>query len=310
VRRDAVIAVDLGATKLASALFSAQGKILSRAEVHLNGARGKAVGRLVMDAIKGHLSEAGKQRVGGIGVCVPGIADERGVVWAPNIPGWTRYPLRAELRRRFASMTVTVRSDRTCYILGEAWKGAARNCHDVVFVAVGTGIGAGILVNGDVVEGAQGVAGAIGWMALQPPWIRKYKACGCFEYSASGAGLARYAKELSKRAMTARDVVSLYDSSRVAKQTVNHAIEFWGMAVANLVSIFNPQKIIFGGGVFGPAKRFLPMIRREARKWAQPIAFGRVQIVASELGGDAGLYGAAVVARESLELVEKRLGLV
>jgi glucokinase len=74
---------------------------------------------------------------------------------------------------------------------------------------------------------------------------------------------------------------------------MENAIEYWGMAVANLVSLFNPQKIIFGGGVFGPALKFLDAIYEEATKWAQPISIKQVTLEGSALGADAGLYGAA-----------------
>ncbi len=82
----------------------------------------------------------------------------------------------------------------------------------------------------------------------------------------------------------------------LARRIVAQAIEYWGMAVANLVSMFDPEKIIFGGGVFGPAIRFLPEIRAEALKWAQPVAMKQVKLVASKLGDSAALYGAAYIA--------------
>ncbi len=74
---------------------------------------------------------------------------------------------------------------------------------------------------------------------------------------------------------------------------LNQAVEFWGMAVGNLVSLFNPEKIIFGGGVFGPAALFLDDILTEAKKWSQPVSIRKVELNKSILGGDAGLYGAA-----------------
>ena len=77
---------------------------------------------------------------------------------------------------------------------------------------------------------------------------------------------------------------------------LNQAVVFWGMAVANLVSLFNPEKIIFGGGVFGPALQFLPRIKEEALKWAQPISINQVTLEQSGLGGDAGVYGAGYLA--------------
>ena len=82
----------------------------------------------------------------------------------------------------------------------------------------------------------------------------------------------------------------------VARKVLEQAIAFWGMACANLISLFNPETIIFGGGVFGPATRFLGEIAAEAHRWAQPVSARRVRFEVSALGGDAGLYGAAYLA--------------
>src|SRR5262245_3578712 len=99
------------------------------------------------------------------------------------------------------------------------------------------------------------------------------------------------------RKVAAHDVFSAHArGDKVAKAVLTQAVEFWGMAVANLVSLFNPQKIIFGGGVFGPAARFLGEIRAEATKWAQPVAMKMVKIQASRLGSEAALYGAGYLA--------------
>ena len=88
-----------------------------------------------------------------------------------------------------------------------------------------------------------------------------------------------------------------YDANdKLAIAVINNAIEYWGMAVANLVSLFNPEKIIFGGGVFGPALKFLDAIYDEAKKWAQPISMQQVKLEGAALGNEAGLYGAAYLA--------------
>jgi glucokinase len=130
-------------------------------------------------------------------------------------------------------------------------------------------------------------------MALRQPYQAEYRQCGCFEYYASGTGLARNASKL----MTTQTAFAAFDrGDPIAKAIIKDAIQFWGMAVANLVSIFNPQRIILGGGVFGPAKKFIPAIYAEARKWAQPIAIKQVKLCASRLGPDAGLIGAAFLA--------------
>ena len=250
------------------------------------------------------------------GVCVPGISwSGTGRVWAPNIPGWDDYPLRDELLGLLGpdGPQLSVDSDRACAVLGEAWLGAARGCTDAVFITVGTGIGAGILVNGAVLRGAQDIAGATGWMALDRPFRADYARWGCFEHQASGDGLARRARELRARyadyagplrtdgVLRAREIFAAHSAGDpLALEVIQNAVECWGMAAANFVSLFNPEVVIFGGGVFGPALQLLPDIAREAQRWAQPLAMERVRIVGSALGGDAALYGAASLALRSL----------
>ena len=232
-------------------------------------------------------------------------------VVAPNIHGWDDYPLRDDLQHALGAMRVVVDSDRAAYILGETWRGAAVGARDAIFLAVGTGIGAGILADGRIVRGHADVAGAIGWLALDRPYLERWTRCGCFEYHASGPGLVNVARDLLERTpdyrgelrgldaddlSTAR-LFEAYDrGDEIAGRVFDEATEFWGMATANLVSLFNPETIVFGGGVFGPAVRFLDRIRAEARRWAQPISMQQVSLVASTLGGDAGLYGAARLA--------------
>lgn len=306
-----VIALDLGGTKLAAAVFEETGNISHKRTYTLSGREGREVGELITGAIRMLQNEAAHERipVTGIGICVPGISNTKTeTVWAPNIPGWEEYPLKKEIREavKNRNLKVVVDNDRACSVLGERWKGAAQHCDQVVFMAVGTGIGAGIIIDGKVLRGAHDIAGATGWMALNRPYEVKYKSCGCLEYYASGEGVVRAAKEfiigdnsyegiLKKyHQLTAKDIFSAYvTGDLVAQQTIRQAIELWGMASANFISIFNPEKIIFGGGIFGPATQFLPEIKKEAEKWAQPVAINQVEFVASLLGSDAALYGAA-----------------
>jgi glucokinase len=310
----AVIGFDLGGTKLAGAVFTPQGRIACKAQLPLAGRRGQAVGELIRHELTSLLAAARAKhlKVTAIGVSVPGISySKTGKVWAPNIPGWEDYPLRRELTAALHDkrIRITIDSDRACYILGETWQGVARGCRNAIFLAVGTGIGAGILIEGRVLRGARDIAGAIGWLALDRPFRREYIGCGCFEYHASGAGLAKVAKEGYKvrrlqgyKGLTARDVFAAYDQGDPAAcKVIAQAVEFWGMAVANLVSLFNPEKIIFGGGVFGPGAKLLGDIYAEARKWAQPISIKQVKLHVSKLGGNAGLYGAGRLALQAAD---------
>ncbi len=292
-----VAGIDLGGTKLAAAAFSDDGEILHRESVSLAGRQGDAVGSLIADHLK-LLSE--KFHCDAAGVCVPGLyRSARGTVWAPNIPGWEDYPLRDELTDALgAGHRVTIDSDRAAYILGETWRGAARGKRDAIFLAVGTGIGAGILSGGKIIRGHGDVAGAIGWLALDRAFKPRYKDHGCFEDAASGPGLVRIARDFMDTSYTnAGDVFAAYDrDDEIGVKVIDNAIELWGMAAANLVSLFNPEVIVFGGGVFGPAVKFLDRIHAEAKRWAQPIAIEQVRFVASGLGSDAGLFGAGRLA--------------
>ena len=189
----AVIGLDLGATKLAGALFDEEGEIQKRASVLLDGRCGAAVGKHVVEQFQELISQVaavGGQKVEAVGVSVPGIArHEGGGVWAPNIEGWENYPLREELEEATGgACVVAVESDRACSILGEVSRGVARGCRHAVFLAVGTGIGAGILVDGVILRGAHDIAGAIGWIGLDRPYRPVYDRCGGFESHASARG--------------------------------------------------------------------------------------------------------------------------
>ncbi|MFZ0282953.1 MAG: ROK family protein [Bacteroidales bacterium] len=314
-----LLAIDLGASKLAAAIFSEDGSLIFKEHLKLGNKTGAGTGKFVAGTVKKfiRLSESQGDKISSIGISVPGISNiNEGTVWAPNIPGWTRYPLLAEVNEVTKGIPVMIDSDRACYILGELWQGKAKGCLNAIFLSVGTGIGAGILVNGEILRGSHDIAGAIGWMALSMPFKNKYVECGCFEYHASGEGIAKvtrdfireennYAGILSKkkiRSITSEDVFAAFEKDdHLATRVIEQCIEFWGMAVANLVSLFNPEKIIFGGGVFGPAGSLLPAIRKEAVKWAQPVSINQVSLEVSGLGGDAGVYGSAFLALKNLQ---------
>jgi glucokinase len=314
------LGIDLGATKIAGGLFNSEGMISSKKVSYLENKVGEQVGEQIFKLIRSFLDSASKNnmKINSIGLAVPGIYYlKTGRVWAPNIPGWDDFPLLDELHDKLGNMDIRIDSDRACYILGETWKGSATGCKHAIFLAVGTGIGAGILIDGQVLRGADDIAGSIGWMALTDPYLPEYKQYGCFEYHASGPGINRTAMDihahdtdLSKDAvqppaehMTSEDIFkALKKGNPHAKKVISQSIRFWGKASANLVSLFNPEKIIFGGGVFGPATQFLDEIYGEAKKWAQPISIDRVKFEPSKLGSDAGLYGAGFLSIKSNEI--------
>lgn len=311
--------IDVGGTKIAAALFTRRGRMTSRVRMPIDkGTAGKPV--IQISRIIRNLEERvarGGSELKAVGIGIPGIVFAKtGRVWAPNIPGWDRYPLRGELEAR-TKTPVILGSDRDAYVLGEQWRGAARGLRDVVFLAVGTGIGAGILSGGRLCRGSRGIAGAVGWFALDPRFKPEYTAMGCFEAEASGGSIARQARELLRTGapsamkgqirgqldnITAETVIAAARSGdRLARFIIDSAVGYLGMGIANVVSLMNPEMVVLGGGLFQAGDILLGPVKREFKKWAQPIAARQVRIKLSALGEDAGLYGAGRLAWEAVD---------
>ena len=341
-------AVDVGGTKIASALFTADGDISARDKTPIDRAGGDAAAAQVagrVEALAAAAREAGG-RLAAVGLCVPGIAySATGRVWAPNIPGWDQYPLLEKvksysrnhpdisqnggsesLRRNSeaplrgllsAPVPLVLESDRSAYVAGEAWRGAAAGATDAVFRAVGTGIGAGIISGGRLLHGREDIAGAVGWFALDPDFEPEYAEMGCFEAEASGNSVARKARRELERGrpsimlelaggrledVTAETVAqAARRGDSLAREIGVKVALYLGMGIANIISLLNPEVVVLGGGLFRAADLFLDPVRREAARWAQPLAARAVRIEVSRLGEDAGLYGCGRLAWNTLD---------
>ena len=318
-----VLGIDVGATKIAAAILNGQGEISYSEKKTLKGSTGLSALKLVTDLIQHYFDNIHSHgiNINAIGICIPGIYNQKTQrIWAPNIPGWDDLAFEEELKKHIGPIPVYIESDRSCYILGEIWKGNAQGCSDAIFMGVGTGIGAGIVSGGRLIRGAGGISGSMGWMALCRPYKNLFERFGCFESMASGDGMARLAVELLKispdyegalrhadpKSISAIDVFEAFQSGDLlAIKIKEELIAYWGMGVANLVTLFNPEKILLGGGVFGPAITFIPEIIAEAGKWAQPVAMKQVQIEAASLGGMAGVTGAAWLAFNDQKLPDQ-----
>lgn len=323
----------MGGTKISSALFNEAGEMSAREKIPIDPSGGHAAAAQVAAAIEHLWDETAKlgSRLLAVGVSVPGIAyTDSGRVWAPNIPKWDMYPLLDEVRKELVKMghvrrgarkrghvpeahvPIVLDSDRSAYVLGETWMGSAAGARDAVFLAVGTGIGAGILSGGRVVRGHESIAGAVGWFGLNPDFQPAYAEMGCFEAEASGNSLARRARERLRQgrdssmlsmagglveAVTAEVVVqAARRMDPLALEIVEGAVTYLSMGIANIVSILNPEVVVVGGGLFQAADVFLGPVRGGFRRWAQPLAAAKVRIELSGLGEDAGLYGCGRLA--------------
>lgn len=311
----ALIAVDLLSTNVTFAVLGKTGKILQREDIKLDGVGGKEISLVIQKEIKKLLSvfEHTPLKIQSVGISVPGIYySKTGNVWAPNIKGWDCYPLKHDMSAIMEqNIRVKIASKRTCDILGEKWLGAAKKSRNAIYLSIGTGVGAGVLIDGKILHGFNDGVGAAGWLAIDKQFNDSYKARGFFEFKASSIGLLAAAREEIGKAkkysgilkqkdpseLNSVDICNAFDKKDIiAVKIINECLKYWGIASANLISLFNPEIIIFGGSLFGPAFRFIDLIRLEAEKWAQPIFMKDVKFTKSLLGANAGLFGAGHLA--------------
>lgn len=290
-----VIALDLGGTKLAGALVSRKGRVEQPFEVATDRAGGRKVVRQVIVAAREAIAASGR-RAGAIGISIPGLVRRDGTVWAPNIAHWSKVRV-ADLVGDATGLPVICESDRNASVVGEAWLGAARGATDAVYLIVGTGIGAGILSDGRLIRGVDELSGCAGWLVADEKGTPKP-----LERVAAGPAIGAAASAVFGRPMTARDViVALQSGDWRARQVVVQAAQYLGFAVANIISLFNPQVVVLGGGVGVSSENLARHVRRTALHHAQPLAAQSTLIVRSELGTQAPLLGAARLAWAFLE---------
>ncbi|MFI5959701.1 ROK family protein [Cryptosporangium sp. NPDC051539] len=308
--------VDIGATSVTIEVTDASLEPVAAVEEAIDIRRGPEA---VLDRVEDLLA---KMRVGGhhnrlagIGLGVPGPVSFRdGVPVSPPImPGWDRYPLREELGGRHGC-PVVVDNDVNIMVVGERRGGVARSVDDLLFVKVGTGIGCGIVVGGQVYRGVDGCAGDIGHIQVDPhgPMC----ACGntgCLEAMFGGAALARDAlaaarsdtsPALAERlrthgTVTAADVGSgAIEGDPVCIGLIRDGGRRLGGVLASLVSFFNPSMIVIGGGLAGLGHLLLAEVRSVIYRRSLPLATRNLPVVLSELGPRAGVAGAVALASE------------
>jgi glucokinase len=296
-----VIAADIGGTKIAVARVSHTGTITDRREAPTPSEGGGAVFERLITLLR----EVPLQDALAIAVDVPGLAYRDGSVWAPNIPGWQKFPLQEKLERAFR-LPVLVESDRNAFVMGEAWQGVAKGHPNAIFLAVGTGIGAGILCDGRLVRGHGELAGSVGWMAVRDEFLSSYAAIGCMESLAAGPAIAKLASQRLQQSVNCADLTKLAkNGDETARAVLNEAGRSLGLLLANLVSMFNPSVIVIGGGVVQAGEYFVCPAIEVMRKWAQPIAVKQVRVLISRLGNSAGLLGVAKLAFDAEEKKDK-----
>ena len=261
-------------------------------------------------------NEMAPSQLGGISVAAAGVIDaERGLITvSPNLPGWCDVPLRDIIGERYGVDAFLV-NDASAAVLGEHRFGAGRTVSHLVMLTLGTGIGGGIIINGELYGGACGSAGEIGHMMIDVDGPEC--ACGnrgCLEALASGTAVARDAiKRIDQggksclvemvggklEGITAEKVgEAARNGDSLARDVLARTAHYLGVGMVNLVNIFNPEMIILGGGMARLGDLLIGPARRVVAEKAFKISSQAAHIVAAQLGDKAGVYGAAVFAFE------------
>jgi len=299
------LSIDVGGTKIAYALIDEYGNAVEQGQVMTDG-RG---GSYVVDQVREIVSRYSQRELEGVGISVPGAVWRGSYVWAPNIRGWRRVHLRSFVASSLQRPSrIELIDDRAASVLGEVWLGSAKGMKNVVVLIIGTGVGAGIMVDGKPVRGASGVAGSVGWWLLsQRPRNRRPRR-GYLEELVGGLGLSRVAvRHASDEVMpgkTLREVCGELDTrclflaydlgASFAEKALRRAAVMVGILVANLVSTLNPEVLVLGGSVgVEIGKRFKDLLEEVSARIAQPVAVRTCKIAVSALGNLSCLYGAA-----------------
>lgn len=293
-----VIGVDLGGSKVAAALADLAGEIKARSSrsTDVSDAESVYVGlrRTIDDLLRE--AEVPSGRLRGIGVGAPGVVDPAGgrVSFAPNLPRWHGYPLRERLRLDYG-VPVFVDNDVNLATLGEKWFGAGRGVRDFIMVSVGTGIGAGIVAGDRLLRGYNHAAGEVGYMLLGRENLGAYfGGHGCLENAPDARPGASDVRPDPPGARAVLDAARRGD--RQMRRAVSEVMTDLGIAVANMVCLLNPQRVIIGGGVAQGGELILEPICRVVESVA-PFA---PEVVASPLGLEAGLLGAVGLAARAV----------
>ncbi len=302
---------------MALGIIAHEYRLLARAEHPTLARNGEEsiIGRII-SAVKQLIKSYGTalSELYGISIAAAGAIDsQQGIITlSPNLPGWRDIPLGSIIEKRLGIKTWLL-NDANAAALGEYHFGVGKGVDNIIYLTIGTGIGGAIIVDGKLYTGACGSAGEIGHMTIKVNGPRcECGNIGCLEQLAAGKAITRDAKERLGTGMrssltedvagkiekiTAKDIaIAARKGDSIACDVINSAATYLGVGMVNLVNIFNPEMIIVGGGLAVMEDLMLDPARQMVKERAFPESAAVVRIVTTELGGDAGLLGAAYFA--------------
>lgn len=299
--------VDIGGTTVKIGLFKTDGELLDKWEIKTRTEnKGEAILPDVAESLKQKMEEKGIDisSMSGIGIGIPAPVDAKGIVQNTANLGWGYKEVRREMEE-LTGMKVAVGNDANVAALGEMWLGAGKGQENMIMVTLGTGVGGGVIVNGQPLVGAHGAGGEIGHLCVN---YEETDHCGCgnqgcLEQYASATGITRLANkrlqaddaasQLRGQEISAKAVFdALKDGDKVAEEIVEEFGAYLGHAMANLAAVTDPAVIVIGGGVSKAGEILLGYVEKYFKEKVF-FANKETEFVLATLGNDAGICGAA-----------------
>ena len=305
--------VDVGGTTVKLGLFSDEGSLLEKWEIPTRAeTNGQEILPDIVKALRGVLTrrEIAPDAVAGIGIAVPGPVDKDGTVHGCVNLGWGLLNVKTEVNRLLPEIPhVAAGNDANAATLGELWRGGGAGHSSTAMFTLGTGVGGGIVVNGQMVAGAGGGAGELGHITVNPDETVPCACgkCGCLEQYASANGIVRMGKAMLEQCgtpsalrdlerFTAKDICDLArDGEPMACSIVDRFGEYLGRALSFVAATVDPDIFIIGGGMSRAGSVIIDAIAKYYRRYVFHIS-ADTPIVLAELGNDAGIYGCARMA--------------
>ncbi|WP_408006760.1 ROK family glucokinase [Pseudalkalibacillus sp. A8] len=307
------IGIDLGGTTIKMAIVDRNGNIVDKWGIPTDTSNnGRNISQNIADSIKEKVENRGwKQNdIDGIGIGAPGFINmENGFIYHAVNVGWENYPLKDDLESK-TGLKVVVENDANIAALGEMWKGAGKQASDLICITLGTGIGGGIISNGTILHGANGMAGEIGHITsiVEDGAPCNCGKTGCLETIASATGISRIAtegleenpasmlhKKLNEKGnVSAEDVFTCAaEGDEWANKVIEIITHHLGLAIANMANVINPSRIVIGGGVSRAGDQLMDPLKKVFGQFALPRVQEGSDFAIASLGNDAGVIGSA-----------------
>lgn len=313
--KEIVLATDLGGTNLRMAAVDREGEILYRTkrETPQTTRASEIVCAIVEAAEECRQAVKAQGMILGVAAAVPGTVNvEKGIILkAPNVPSLNGFRISATLKDEL-NLPCFLENDANAATVGESWLGASKNVNNSILVTLGTGVGGGIIIDGKVLRGADGTAGEIGHICVEPFGVPcGCGSRGCLEQYASATAIVRLTRELENqypksnlREKSRLSALEIYDAGKqgdeLALEVFRQQGFYLGIVLAGLINILNPDVIVIGGGAAAGWDLFIPPTLEQIHGRAYQEPAERAKLVLAKCGDDAGILGAARLAFESV----------